>query len=59
MSGDTWAAGQNWTVSWLDDGNKPSLADFGDAEVAIYVGTETAQVGPAPHLAPYSVARSR
>ncbi|KZT04895.1 uncharacterized protein LAESUDRAFT_727469 [Laetiporus sulphureus 93-53] len=56
VSGDTWAAGQNWTVSWLDDGNKPSLADFGDAEVAIYVGTETAQTSVQTIVASVNVA---
>jgi len=31
-------AGQNSTITWKDDGNSPSLQQFGPSKVSIYVG---------------------
>ncbi|KIY49742.1 hypothetical protein FISHEDRAFT_65156 [Fistulina hepatica ATCC 64428] len=36
-------AGQNETVSWQNDGNSPSLLEFGLATFSIYVGDKTQQ----------------
>lgn len=40
----SWAAGQQQTVSWKDDGIAPSLANFGPSKVSVYVGSQTQQV---------------
>ncbi|EIW79691.1 hypothetical protein CONPUDRAFT_58495 [Coniophora puteana RWD-64-598 SS2] len=37
-------AGKNATVSWIDDGSAPSLAQFGNATIAVYVGNVNQQV---------------
>ncbi|KAI1792431.1 hypothetical protein LXA43DRAFT_341559 [Ganoderma leucocontextum] len=39
----SWAAGQQQTVSWKDDGTAPSLANFGPSKVSVYVGSQTQQ----------------
>ncbi|KAG6829916.1 hypothetical protein H0H92_002939 [Tricholoma furcatifolium] len=39
----TFVGGQQATVSWQDDGNTPSLASFGPANVSIYVGNAQQQ----------------
>jgi len=36
-------AGQNATIAWQDDGSAPSLAAFGLASIAIYVGNAISQ----------------
>ncbi|RPD61560.1 hypothetical protein L226DRAFT_534238 [Lentinus tigrinus ALCF2SS1-7] len=38
-----WTAGQQQTISWQDDGSSPSLADFGNAKVSVYVGNAQQQ----------------
>lgn len=35
--------GSTCNIAWQDDGNTPSLADFGTARVSIYVGSQTQQ----------------
>ncbi|KAI0672207.1 hypothetical protein C8Q78DRAFT_734514 [Trametes maxima] len=39
----SWAAGQQVTISWKDDGQSPSLAEFGASKVSVYVGSQTQQ----------------
>jgi hypothetical protein len=39
----TFTGGQQSTVSWIDDGKKPSLSDFGNCMVSIYVGNAMQQ----------------
>lgn len=39
----TFSGGKQATVSWQDDGNSPSLKDFGPAKVSIYVGNAQQQ----------------
>jgi hypothetical protein len=39
----TWTAGQQVQISWQDDGSAPSLEQFGDAKVSIYVGNAQQQ----------------
>ncbi|KAL1721478.1 hypothetical protein EV715DRAFT_248899 [Schizophyllum commune] len=39
----TFTAGQSATISWQDDGQSPSLADFGPAKVSIYAGNAQQQ----------------
>ncbi|TFK53051.1 hypothetical protein OE88DRAFT_1656856 [Heliocybe sulcata] len=43
VASTSWAAGQQATVSWQDDGSKPSLQDFGASKVSIYVGNAQQQ----------------
>ncbi|KAI0772957.1 hypothetical protein BD413DRAFT_543492 [Trametes elegans] len=43
VASSKWSAGQQQTISWQDDGQAPSLAEFGDAVVSIYVGSEKSQ----------------
>jgi len=43
VASSTFAAGTNNTISWMDDGNKPTLQDFGPAKVSIYVGNAQQQ----------------
>ncbi|KAH7928819.1 hypothetical protein BV22DRAFT_1003967 [Leucogyrophana mollusca] len=43
VSGTTFTAGQPATISWEDNGQSPSLAQFGPAEVSIYVGNAIQQ----------------
>ncbi|KAI0943398.1 hypothetical protein AcW1_002570 [Taiwanofungus camphoratus] len=55
VSETSWAAGQNQSISWQDDGSTPSLADFGNAKVSIYVGnanvqTEVQQIVPSVNV---------
>lgn len=38
-----WPAGQNATIQWQDDGNAPSLVQFGPAKISIYVGNAIQQ----------------
>ena len=44
MATTSWAAGQQQTVSWKDDGAAPSLTNFGPSKVSVYVGSQTQQV---------------
>ena len=44
VSSTTWTGGQQSTVSWQDDGQQPSLAQFGLAMVSIYAGNSQQQV---------------
>ncbi|KAH9474775.1 hypothetical protein JR316_0013240 [Psilocybe cubensis] len=39
----TYAAGKEATIRWKDDGNAPSLAEFGPAKISIYVGNSRQQ----------------
>ncbi|KAL1748290.1 hypothetical protein HDZ31DRAFT_29994 [Schizophyllum fasciatum] len=39
----TFTAGKSVTISWQDDGQKPSLEDFGPAKVSIYAGNSIQQ----------------
>ncbi|KAI0649825.1 hypothetical protein C8Q79DRAFT_923304 [Trametes meyenii] len=39
----SWAAGQQVTISWKDDGQSPSLPEFGPSKVSVYVGSQTQQ----------------
>jgi len=43
VKGTSWAAGQNQTISWIDSGVSPSLAQFGNAKVSVYVGNQIDQ----------------
>ncbi|OSD00529.1 hypothetical protein PYCCODRAFT_1426543 [Trametes coccinea BRFM310] len=43
VASTTWAAGQQQTISWKDDGSAPSLADLGACKVSVYVGSQTQQ----------------
>jgi len=43
VSSTTWTGGQQSTVSWQDDGQQPSLAQFGLAMVSIYAGNSQQQ----------------
>jgi len=43
VAASSFAGGTTATISWEDDGNSPSLAAFGTAEVGIYVGDATQQ----------------
>ncbi|TBU38982.1 hypothetical protein BD309DRAFT_970729 [Dichomitus squalens] len=38
-----WTAGQQQTISWQDDGQSPSLANFGPSKVSVYVGNQIQQ----------------
>jgi hypothetical protein len=40
----TFSGGQQATISWIDDGTAPSLAQFGAASIAIYTGNAIQQV---------------
>ncbi|KAH9942074.1 hypothetical protein B0H21DRAFT_780045 [Amylocystis lapponica] len=44
VASTSWAAGTPQTVQWQDDGSSPSLAQFGNCSVGIYVGSATVQV---------------
>lgn len=39
----SWTAGQQVSINWQDDGSSPTLQDFGDAKVSIYVGNAQQQ----------------
>jgi len=39
----SWAAGKEQTLTWQDDSNSPSAADFGPARVGIYAGNRDQQ----------------
>jgi len=39
----TWTAGQQVSINWQDDNSSPSLEQFGDAKVSIYVGNAQQQ----------------
>lgn len=43
VASTTFHGGQQATISWQDDGSAPSLQDFGDAKVSIYVGNAQQQ----------------
>ncbi|KAI9056499.1 hypothetical protein FKP32DRAFT_1599234 [Trametes sanguinea] len=43
VASTTWAAGQQQTISWKDDGSAPSLSDLGPCKVSVYVGSQTQQ----------------
>jgi len=43
VASTVWTAGQQSTVSWQDDGTAPSLSDFGQCTIAIYVGNAQQQ----------------
>jgi len=38
VSGTTFTAGQNATITWQDDGKSPTLQAFGPSKVSVYVG---------------------
>jgi len=38
------SAGVSFSIAWQDDGNKPTLKDFGPARVGVYVGNVNQQV---------------
>ena len=44
VASTTYQAGQSAVVSWIDDNNAPTLAQFGLASIAIYVGNAHQQV---------------
>jgi len=39
----SWSAGKEQTITWQDDSNSPSAADFGPARVGIYAGNRDQQ----------------
>ncbi|KJA17829.1 hypothetical protein HYPSUDRAFT_46016 [Hypholoma sublateritium FD-334 SS-4] len=39
----TFAAGQQSTITWQDDGNSPSLSSFGPSKISIYAGNAQQQ----------------
>ncbi|KAH8101675.1 hypothetical protein BXZ70DRAFT_931469 [Cristinia sonorae] len=43
VASSNWAAGQQQTISWQDDGKAPSLKDFGAAKVTLSVGNSIQQ----------------
>ncbi|KAI0657598.1 hypothetical protein C8Q70DRAFT_1002719 [Cubamyces menziesii] len=43
VASTSWAAGQQQTISWKDDGSSPSLADLGECSISVYVGSQTQQ----------------
>jgi len=43
ISSTSWAAGEQQTITWQDDSNSPSAADFGPARVGIYAGNRISQ----------------
>ncbi|TRM66898.1 hypothetical protein BD626DRAFT_484134 [Schizophyllum amplum] len=43
IASTTFTGGQPATISWQDDGESPSLKDFGPAKVSIYVGNAMQQ----------------
>jgi len=43
VAGTVFTAGQNSTISWKDDGNSPSLQQFGPSKVSVYVGNSQQQ----------------
>jgi hypothetical protein len=43
ISTTTWTGGQEQTLTWQDDSNSPSAADFGPAKVGIYAGNRNQQ----------------
>ncbi|PPQ74396.1 hypothetical protein CVT26_000947 [Gymnopilus dilepis] len=43
VASTTYTAGQQATVQWQDDGQSPSLADFGPAKISIYAGNAQQQ----------------
>ncbi|KAI0080399.1 hypothetical protein K474DRAFT_1672632 [Panus rudis PR-1116 ss-1] len=43
VASTNWAAGQQQTLSWQDDGASPSLKDFGPAKVSLAVGNAIQQ----------------
>ncbi|KAI0332183.1 hypothetical protein GY45DRAFT_505723 [Cubamyces sp. BRFM 1775] len=43
VASTSWAAGQQQTISWKDDGSSPSLADLGPCTISVYVGSQTQQ----------------
>ncbi|KAH7883062.1 hypothetical protein F5I97DRAFT_1901614 [Phlebopus sp. FC_14] len=43
VASSTFPAGQQATVSWMDNGQAPSLAQFGPAIISIYVGNADQQ----------------
>ena len=44
VASTTFTGGQQATVSWQESGNAPTLAQFGNATFAIYVGNAIEQV---------------
>jgi len=43
VASSSWAAGQQQTISWQDDGNQPTLEAFGPASVSLAVGSAQQQ----------------
>ncbi|KAK7683824.1 hypothetical protein QCA50_013200 [Cerrena zonata] len=43
VASTSWAAGQQQTISWQDDGTTPNLASFGPAKVTLGVGNAITQ----------------
>ena len=44
VASSNWAANQQQTISWKDDGQTPSLQEFGVSKVSVYVGNQQQQV---------------
>lgn len=44
VASTSWAAGQQQTISWQDDGATPNLQSFGPAKVTLGVGNAITQV---------------
>ncbi|KAI0060017.1 hypothetical protein BV25DRAFT_1828444 [Artomyces pyxidatus] len=40
----SWAAGQQFTISWQDDGTAPNLQQFGPSSIGLYAGSVQQQV---------------
>ena len=57
----TLTAGQPANVTWMDDGKTPTLAQFGNASVGVFVGNALQQVrtanGDVPAQTPHIVSR--
>ncbi|OJT05913.1 hypothetical protein TRAPUB_3263 [Trametes pubescens] len=43
VASTSWAAGQQATISWEDDGQSPTLKDLGPCKVSVYVGSQIQQ----------------
>ncbi|THG99479.1 hypothetical protein EW026_g2865 [Hermanssonia centrifuga] len=43
VASTSWAAGQQQTLTWVDDGQSPSLANFSSSMVSIYAGNAIQQ----------------
>lgn len=50
VASTTFAAGQQETITWQDDGMTPSLTSFGPALIGIYVGNANQQVSYYPKV---------